>query len=97
MSRITRFTQYLGALFLPSIATVLFLGMAVYENGFLRVLKHFFRNIILLTPRIPHTIGKIWNERKKILDTSNLGFTVVVLTVGMPFVMLLVLLDDYEE
>ena len=97
MSWIKRFTQHLGAFILPSTATVFFLGMAVYENGLVRVFKHVFRNIMILTPRIPNVIGQMWNERKELLKTKNLGFTIVVLTVGMPFLMLFVLLDDYEE
>ena len=97
MSWIKRFTQPLGALILPSTATAFFLGMAVYENGLVRVCKHVFRNIMILTPRIPNVIAQIWNERKDLLKTKKLGSTIVVLAVGMPFLMLFVLLDDYEE
>lgn len=97
MSWIQRFTQHLGAFILPSTATVFFLGMAVYENGIVRVFKHVFRNLMILTPRVPSVIGQMWNERKDLLNTKNLGFTIVVLVAGMPFLMLFVLLDDYEE
>ena len=97
MSWIKRLTQHLGALILPSVATGFFLGLAVYEHGVLRVFRHLFQNIILLTPRIPNTIGQIWNERKALFDSNHLGYTIVALVVGMPFVVLFVLLDDYEE
>ena len=47
--------------------------------------------------QIPNVIAQIWNERKDLLKTKKLGSTIVVLAVGMPFLMLFVLLDDYEE
>ncbi len=97
MSWIKRSIQHLGALILPSTATAFFLGLAVYENGFFRVFTHISRNMILLAPRIPHVLKQMWNERKKLSTTKDLAFSVVVLTVGMPFIALLVLLDDYEE
>ena len=97
MSWIKRATQHLGALILPSTATAFFLGLAVYENGIIRVFSHVSRNIILLAPRTLHVLKQMWSERKELLSTDQLVFNVIILIFGMPFIALLVLLDDYEE
>ena len=97
MSWIKRVTQYLGAMILPSTATIFFLGLAIYENGMLRVFTHICKNIVFLIPRIPNTIAKIWNERHVVFSTDQLMFKLIALIVGFPFVMLFLLLDDYES
>ena len=97
MSQIKRFTQHLGSLILPSTATIFFIGLAVYENGFVRVFTHVFRNVMILTPRIPHVFRQIWNERQTIFTVNNWACNLVYLTIGMPFILLFILLDDYEE
>ena len=97
MSWIKRSIHHVGALTLPSTATAFFIGLAIYENGVLRVFKHIFRNIMILTPRIPHVLKQMWNEKGKLFTTENLAFKLIILFVGMPFIAFLILLDDYEE
>ena len=97
MSWIKQITQYLGVILLPSIATVLFLGLAISGNGVIRVCIHIFKNIVWLTPRTPYALTKMWKERHVVFSTNHLAFKIIALIVGFPFVALLVLLDDYEE
>lgn len=97
MSWIKRTAQHLGALTLPSTATAFLLGLAVYENGILRVFSHISRNIILLAPRTLHVLKQIWIERKELMSTEQLVPNIIILIFGMPFIALLVLLDDHEE
>ena len=97
MSWLKQITQYLGVILLPSIATVFFLGLAISGNGIIRVCTHIFKNIVLLAPRTPYVLTKMWQERHVVFSTNQLAFKIIALIVGFPFVALFVLLDDYEE
>ena len=97
MSWFKQITQYFGVILLPSIATILLLVLAISGNGFIRVCTHIFKNIVLLAPRTPYTLTKMWKERHVVLSTNHLTFKMIALIIGFPFVVLFVLLDDYEE
>ena len=85
------------------IATVGLGLFAVCGVGPWVVLKHVSRNIVLLTPRIPSLIKKMWTDTPKKSPQeegshpklSRFGHY-AVLIIGMPFILTMILLDDFE-
>ena len=81
---------------MPSIATAMFIGMAIHGCGMIRVGTHLFRNILLLGPKIPRTLLQLWREdRYNSEGELALPIRLAIMVVGFPFVIVLVLLDDY--
>ena len=96
MKWIKKCAQGMMMVVMPSIATAMFIGMAIHGSGMIRVGTHLFRNILLLGPKIPRTLLQLWREDRYSTEGElTLPIRLVILLVGFPFVIVLVLLDDY--
>jgi len=96
MGLIKKGLQSLGVIFLPGIASALFLGMAIQGNGIVRVSKHLFRNVKLLGLRLPKAFVRYCKEDSTYEDSSK-SVRILTMIVGLPFLIVFLLLDDYEE
>ena len=85
------------------IATVGLGLFAVCGVGPWKVIKHVSRNIVLLTPRIPSLIKEMWTDtHKESVREDNPPHRLsryghwAVLIIGLPFIVTMILLDDFE-
>ena len=90
----------LSILLLPIVAFFLLLGLALVPfsaNRFRLVGRHLFRNALYLAPRVPGMLMAFWTERGNASksDRLSLPMALMVSVLGLPFVVLLVLMDDY--
>ena len=97
MRRLQKYIQKSLVVVAPVGASVLFLGAAFHGNGFMRVTKHVFRNIRILLPRTPSVLMRMWKERGQNPSDTSLAMSIAILSIGWPFVLTLILLDDFEE
>lgn len=93
-----KWKQYIGLFFLPSFASIFLLGLALQGHGIIRVSIHILRNIFFLIPRLPSTIFMLWSEHSPTAkDSNSKRYNFFLLIIGMPFLLILILLDDYES
>ena len=98
MNKWKQVQKYLGLLFLPSIASVFFLGLALHGHGIIRVSVHILRNIVFLISRLPSAISMLWSEHSSTTkDSDSKRYTFLILIIGMPFLLILILLEDYDS
>lgn len=96
----TLFSTTLSILLLPIVSFFLILGLALVPfsaNRFRLVGWHLYRNALYLFPRVPGMLLAFWNERgnESRSDRLPLPMALAVAVLGLPFVVLLVLMDDY--
>ena len=82
-------------LLMPTIASSWLIIMAVQGNGVFGFCKHVSKNIIVLGSRIPQLIASI--DKKTFTSESFPSLlSVGIILVGMPFIVIMILLDDIE-
>ena len=96
----TMISAALSTLLLPIVAFILLLGLALVPfsaNRFRLVGWHLFRNVLYLAPRVPGMLLAFWKERGNESRSNRLPLPMALLVsvLGLPFVVLLVLMDDY--
>ena len=89
-----------GLTIFPLAGAMLFLGMALVpfsaSRGWL-VFSHMTKNAVLLLPRLPFLLWTLWTERSESSSKEKMSLPMVVLlsVFGMPFIVMLLLLDDH--
>jgi len=90
----------LAIIIMPISATMLFLGMALVPFSASRgwfVCKHMAKNAAFLIPRLPGVLMELWRERAKAEaeDRMSIPMMLVLSIFAMPFIGVMLLLDDY--
>ena len=81
-----------GAVFFGALALSPFTGSRIW-----RVCLHVAKNTVRLLPRLPGLLQELWTDRMAAPPAKRTSLPLLLLaaTVGLPFIVVLLLLDDY--
>ena len=86
-------------LMIPIIVNIASFGLALFAvcgAGPWKVFKQVTRNIFILTPRVPSLIKQFLNDKTP-KDKSDPWYEhYAILIIGMPFIFMMIILDDFE-
>ena len=95
MKKLQRIVLFPLLLLMPTIASSWMIIMAVQGNGVFGFCKHVSKNIIVLGSRIPQLIASL-DKKTFASESSPSLLSVGIILVGMPFIVIMILLDDIE-
>ena len=76
----------------------LFLALALSASSRFRLLHHIGRNVLYFIRRSPQLCKDLWTDRAVAMRAfGSMWISIPILIVGAPFILTLLLLDDYID
>ena len=93
MNRLRKIVHYPLLMLIPTIAAIWLFLMAIQGHGLFRLCRHICQNTLLIGRRILKLLGALTKEDVYVNPSF---FSFVIILMGMPFVVVMILLDDIE-